>query len=407
MASSTFLLKIESIRIRAKLLGKLRQMVALKPQQDIRPEQWEVLESQLATVSTRILNSLRARTDKYLSEVYKPEIAKTFIDGLGSLEIDLANAYTFYDTFMDILTQRLSDDIGPMLLGCDAIAADAMNRKFIGQVTVPPLVYCDRGFGAATIREGVSIQKNVPNPVPLISIPYARINEKYNLVSIQHEVGHQALVKLNMVELLRQLFRESLQRAGAPQLIQHLFAQWSSEICPDFWAFCLSGMGQTSSIRDVLILPQSLMFSISGVHPPSYLRFLISTEWCRQVWGAGEWDEWEKEWKTLYSPDQVDEATRLTIEQAEKYIPVVAKALLKTKFRKLDNQPISSLFNLNALQPAKLIKLANALRNGLPAIDGQPVGVQLAVFRMARDNQNIKTPVIDALMHEWLKNLKS
>lgn len=408
MASSTFLLKIESIRNRARLLSKLRQMVALKPHQDIKPEQWEVLETQLTTVSSRILNSLRARTDKYLPEVHKKDVAKTLIDGLGSLEVDLANAYTFYDTFMDILTQRLSDDIGPMLVGCDAIAADAMNRKFIGQITVPPLVYCDRGFGAATVREGVSIMKNVPNPVPIISIPYARISEKYNLISIQHEVGHQTLVKLNMVEQLRDLSREALRRAGAPTLIQELFARWSSEMGPDFWAFCLSGMAQTSSIRDVLILPQSLMFTISSIHPhpPAYLRFLISTEWCRQVWGTGEWDAWEEEWKAMYCPCQLDDVTKNTIVTARKYIPVFAKALLKTRFRKLNGKPITSLFNIDALQPDKLKKMAVNLRDGLSAVQGQPPGVQLAAFRMAREHHTLKASQIDALMHDWLQTLK-
>jgi hypothetical protein len=407
-ASATFLLKIESLRLRAQLLAKLRPMVGLKPHQDIKPAQWQVLESQLTAVSNRLLNSLRARTDKYLPEAHRPEVARVLIDGLGSLEVDLSNAYTFYDTFMDILTQRLSDDVGPLLLGCDAIAADAMNREFIGQTTVPPLVYCDRGFGAATVREGVFLQKNVPNPVPIISIPYARISEKYNLISIQHEVGHQALVKLNLVEQLRSLLREALRRAGAPELIQELFARWSSEIGPDFWAFCLSGMAQTSSIRDVLILPQSLMFNISGLHPhpPAYLRFLLSVEWCRQVWGTGDWDGWATEWQALYSPDQLDEPTRATILAAQRYLPVVAQALLKTRFRKLRGLPLASLFDIESLRPDKLHRLVQGLQQGLGVKSRQPPGVQLAVFRLARENRVLPTTQIDALMHEWLRNLK-
>ena len=193
LVAHTFLLKIESLRMRAKLLTGLRKMLSLRPHQDIRPEQWEVLETQLATVSNKIRQHLRIYADRYLSESGDSKMRETLINRLGEVEIELTNAYGFFDTYMDILTQRLSDDIGPLLKGCDAIAADAMHRGFLEDITIPPIVYCERGFGASTLREGVNIQREVPNPIPFIAIPYARLNEKYNLISINHEVGHQAL----------------------------------------------------------------------------------------------------------------------------------------------------------------------------------------------------------------------
>ena len=405
--SASFLLKIASLRTRARRLTGLRKMVGLRPSQDISAMQWDVLESQLAAVSNKIRGQLRVYTDHYLSEQYDLATRQILINRLGELEMELTSAYTFYDTFMDILTQRLSDDIGPLLRGCDRIAADALQRSFLAETTVPPLVYCDRGFGASTLREGVHLSKNIPNPIPFIAIPYSRMMEKYNLISINHEVGHQALIKLNMVTLWQQVFKEALKKALAPPIIQDLYANWSKEIVPDFWAFCLSGMAQTCSIRDVLVLPTPMMFSISTLqpHPPSYLRFLVSVECCRQMWGQGDWDDWETEWLTLYPTINLDDATRQIIEDAKQYISVVAKALLRTKFKKLDNKPLTSLFDMAVLNPKTLKKCAyteGPLSDDFKAL---PIGAQLAVFRLMREKRTIKQIDIDRLMTNWLKSL--
>jgi hypothetical protein len=310
---------------------------------------------------------------------------------------------------MDILTQRLSDDIGPLLKGCDAIAADGMQRGYLADISIAPLVYCDRGFGASTLREGVSLVRHIPNPIPFIAIPYSRINEKYNLISIYHEVGHQTLVKLNMVELWQRVFREALRRAGASDFVCNLYANWSKEIVPDFWAFCLSGMAQTCSLRDILILPQQMMFNISLVqpHPPSFLRFLISIEWCRQLWGKGDWDEWQAEWLQLYPLEGLDQTTQQVIKEAMRYIPTVGEALLKTKFKKLKHKPLSSLFDLTKLNPQALKAFATAEGIRSDTFKKQPIGAQLAVFRLMREQRKLKQSAIDALMDNWLKQLKT
>ena len=405
--NGSLLLKIDSLRTRARLLTNLRKMLALQPRQDISVDQWEVLESQLGAVSNKIRQQLRMYTDQYFSERNDPVIRQTLINRLGELEVELTTAYGFYDTFMDILTQRLSNDIGPLLKGCDAIAAHALQRGGIADITVLPLVYCERGFGASTLREGVSLNRTTPNPIPFIAIPYSRINEKYNLISIFHEVGHQALVKLNLVGVWQQVFYEALKKAGAAPLVCSLYANWSKEIVPDFWAFCLSGMAQTCSIRDVLILPATMMFSISTIqpHPPSYLRFLVSTEWCRQLWGKGDWDAWEDEWIQLYPLNRLDDTTRQLISEAKRYIPSVGRALLRTRFKKLNNKPLTALFALDTLAPQRLKSWATPQGIDTDSFRKQPIGVQLAVFRLMREKREIRQTEIDKRMDEWLKNL--
>ncbi len=406
-APSFFLLKIESLRTRARMLPKLRETLALPADRDIRPEQWEVLSNQLATVANRLLHQLRVYTDQHLSDRNEPRMRQALIQRLGELELELSQAYNFYDTYMDVLTQRLSDPIGSLLRGCDAIAADGLRRGFLAEITVPPVVYCERGFGASTLREGVDLQRNVPNPIPFIAIPYARIAEKYNLISIYHEVGHQTLVKLNLLPVLQRVFHESASQAGASTLLSSLFANWSKELGPDFWAFCLTGMAQTCSIRDVLVLPGSAMFQISPFqqHPPAYLRFLMSVEWCKHLWGKGDWDQWEAEWTDLYPTRGLDSTTREAIESARKFMPAVARALLNTRFKKFDNKPISSLFALDELQPARLKSLATIEAVTAPGFRQRPIGVQLAAFRMLREKRVQKLADTDKLMSLWLKNL--
>lgn len=404
---SSLLLKIDSLRKRARLLTNLRKMLSLQPHQDISEDQWEVLESQLNTVSNRIRQKLNLYIDKYYSERNNLLVRQTLINFLGELEVELTEAYSFYDTYMDILTQRLSNEIGPKLQGCDVIAAYALRHGQIGDITSNPLVYCERGFGASTLRENVTIIRQTLNPVPFIAIPYSRISEKYNLISIFHEVGHQALVKLNMVGLWQKVFYEAVKRAGGAPMMCSLFANWSKEVVPDFWAFCLSGMAQTCSIRDVLILPYNQMFSISTIqpHPPSYLRFLISIECCKQLWGTGDWNTWEKEWVSLYPLTKLDDTTRKVIREATEFIPAIGKALLHTKFKKLDNKPLKSLFALERLAPALLKKMASIEGVTSPAFKKQTIGFQLAVFRLMREKQTIRQTEIDDLMDIWLRGL--
>jgi hypothetical protein len=207
---------------------------------------------------------------------------------------------------------------------------------------------------------------------------------------------------------LSNLFKTVTARAGASTLLQNLFANWAKELGPDFWAFCLSGMAQTCSLRDVLILPTHQMFQVTAyqVHPPAYLRFLVTTEWCRQVWGKGVWDVWEEEWKQLYSPDTMDEATCEIITAASRFIPAIAKACVQTKFKRLNGKTIFSLFSIDELKPELLQKHASIVGVQSPSFKKLPIGSQLAVFRLLREGRAAKQSTIDQYMTQWLQDIQ-
>lgn len=405
--NSNYLNRIESLGARIQALTKLRSLVALPPDRDLQKEQWIALESQLVSVANRLNIKLKDITDRLLADKNNPKVRKLLVEQLGDLEMDVSHNYSFFDWFMDVLTQRLSRPIGELILGCDKIAADGLRRGFLADITVLPIVYCDRGFGASICREGSKIIQGVANPIPLIAIPYARLVEKYNLMSIYHEVGHQALHKLNLVQPIQYLFQKKLTEAGAPPLIANLFANWSKELTPDFWAFCLTGMAQTCSLRDILAVTQEMATQISTTrpHPPAFLRFLTSVAWCRHLWGKGVWDDWEKEWLEMYPISDLDETTRNIISKAQSYLPIAAKIMIETRFTKLDNKPLTSLFDLEKLNPLRLQQLANFKVISSPDFAKNPIGVQMAAFRLLRENRNFKQSQIDNAMSEWLKNL--
>jgi len=401
--------KIESLRVRAKALTNLREEVGLPAERDLKKEQWEALESQLMSVSNGLLQRLRTYTDRFLADRENPKVKRQLVEFLGRLELEITQSFDFYDTYMDLLTQRLSKPVGEMLRGCDAIAFDGFRRGFLADITTPPIVYCERGFGASTLRENINILPNVPNPMQFIAIPYSRLLEKYNLISIYHEVGHQALVKLNFVKLFEKVFDEQLAKAGATDLLRTLFINWSKELSPDFWAFCLTGMGQTSSLRDILFLPQKHITAINTAqqHPPAYIRFLVSVHWCRHLWGKGDWDDWEAEWKKLYPVQNLDKITRDVILKVERFLPLVAKIYCDTRYKKLDRKPLSSLFSLENLAPAALKASANEKAVETAEFKKKPIGFQLAVFRLMREDRQFKQSYLDKKMREWLTTISN
>lgn len=400
--------RYESARARIETLSSLRKLVALRPENDITKRQWSVLESQLSSVENRLLSRLKRGAREYLPNIQNPETARSMNALLGEVELEMSRAFTFFDTYMDVLTQRHTPELGPILAGCDVLAWDAIHRDHPALAIVePPLVYCDRGFGASVLREGVMLPDRTPNPTPLIQIPYSRLKEKHNLTSILHEAGHEAMVRLGLVSTMPKAFRYVLTRAGAHDTLKDLFALWTSEIGPDFWTFCNSGIAQVATIKEILALPPNHVFRITWMdpHPPPYLRTLISFEWCRQVWGRGDWDNWEKEWLELYPLEGAPVETQEIIEKARAYLPAIARALLRTKFRVLNRKTIPDLFNLDALAPAELKRIVRTADSGALDLKRLSPCKQLAVFRMVREQGKLTEEGIDGIMTKWLLKL--
>jgi hypothetical protein len=400
--------RYESALRRIKFLSSLRIVVGLAENENIDNDQWEAIQLPLAAVEDRLMSLLKIQGGNYLPFLHIPKVARKMNELLGKIELDLTETIVFFDTYMDILSQRKMPSLGKILRGCDKLAEDSLSIKHpIFNELEKPIVSCERGFGALIIRPGVTFPGNIKNPVPLIQIPYSRIVTKYDLPSIMHEAGHFGLGKLGMTQTLPKVLKTALSNFSAPKEIIELYSLWSSEIGPDFWAFCCVGIAQTSSIKELLSLPpyRVFYFSWDDPHPAIYIRVLLSIEWCRWMWGKGEWDYWQKEWDTLYPLKFTSARNGEILKTCRKFIPVVAKTLFNTRFSVLDGEKLPGLFNMSVLAPENIERIARTCETGTLVLKGLRPCVQLAVFRLLRDKKKFSEETIDSVMTEWLIKL--
>ena len=97
---------------------------------------------------------MKSAARMYLPHAHEIEAARKLNALLGDLELDLSTSFGFFDTYMDVLTQRHAPKLGRLLAGCDALAWEGIRRDHPAwQIVERPLVYCDRGFGASTLRQ--------------------------------------------------------------------------------------------------------------------------------------------------------------------------------------------------------------------------------------------------------------
>ncbi|HMQ47771.1 MAG TPA: hypothetical protein PKA00_09990 [Saprospiraceae bacterium] len=396
----------QALRKRIHGLLGLRQMVGLPPQVDISPAQWQSIEGRLKTMEQHLTGELKQAARTHLRDWEKGIKGARYLQHqIGQSEVTLTQAYSFFDTFLDVLTQRHMPTVGRLLKGCDILALDAIRRKHPAlSVVEPPLVSLNRGFGASIAREGVKMPGGITNPLGLIEIPYTRLLEKHNLTSILHEAGHEVMVRLGLKATLPTMVKAALSRRGASKEIQEYYALWMSEIGPDFWAFLCSGIAAAGGIREILVLPPSMMYRVSWTdpHPPGWLRVLLNFEWCRQIWGAGIWDNWERDWLALYPLSLAPQENQKILEEAHQQLPSVARALMQTRFQTLSGKPLTGLFDLASIHPERLNQ---RLITKSVDLKGLRPSAQLAVFRMMKEKQTLPPDALDALMGDWLMNI--
>jgi hypothetical protein len=400
--------RVQGLRVRISSLGTLRRVVGLPRGADIRRRQWSALEPRLGALASRLLGRLRRAAGAHLAEADSPRHARRLHAVLGEIELETSAAFTFFDTYADVLTQRHAHGLGRLLAGCDVLALEAIRRDHPALSLVePPLVFCDRGFGASIVREDVPLPGGGTNPLPLIQIPYSRLLDKCNLTSIYHEAGHQALSRLGLVRVLPAVLRAGLLAQGASLEVADLYSLWASEIGPDFWSFCLAGPAAAATLRDILALPPAHAFRVSWTdpHPPAYVRTLLGFECCRQAWGRGSWDGWEEQWRSAYPLSGLADEQRRVIVQATRVIPAVAALLAKARYRALGGRAIPDLFELEALNPQRLASSARQIGRGGEAAPALGPAAQLASFRMARELCLLDEEALDGLMTPWLTSL--
>jgi len=398
-----------SVANKVRLLSSLRESVGLRAEYDISENQWSAIVSPLNAIEAKLRNTLKREGGKLLGNIHDANSRKELTRLLGRIELTLSKYFTYFDTFVDLLSQRHLPEMGLLLGGCDVLAWDSLKKDHPAlSIVEEPLVSFNRGFGASILREGVRLPDGTPNPLATIQIPYTKLRDKYNLTSVVHETGHLAIVQLDLVQALPDAIREALSAAGASKRLRELYGLWCKEIGPDFWGFCNCGAAQASSVMEILNLPASRVFRVSSgdPHPPPYLRVLLACEWCRQQWGRGDWDDWEKEWIHTYPLEEAPDKYRAILISGLKFRPVVSRTLFHTRFRLLGNRTIPSLFNIESVSPSRLNRIIEAAeKNGILDLSQLSPCGQLALFRMLRNKSKISEESLDRLMTTWLIRL--
>ena len=402
--------RIASLRRRARGLRELRTFVGIpRGPSDLSRTQWMSIEAVLGAAADRIETRLDTVARVGLLETHEIGGRRRVASEVGRSELELASSYAIFDTFMDVLTQRASPWLGALLKGCDVLALDAMRSEQHPALALAsaPIVYLNRGFGAAILRSGVSLAPAAKSPMPLVQIPYARLQEKYHLSSLVHEVGHETLVRLGLRSPLVRAVREGLDGRVAPA-VRDACAVWMNELGPDFWAFGCCGAAHALTVRDALALPSRVTYDVrpNAVHPPVWFRTMIAFDWCRRAFGRGEWDDWERRYLQLFPLALAPAKDRAFLDVAlREAVPRIGDVLFGRRFPTLDRRTLADLFGIARLHPLRLSRALHGAKTTSAAFRTERPTTQLAAFRWMRERSDISESRLDEAMSTWLRGL--
>lgn len=251
--------------------------------------------------------------------------------------------------YWEIFGQRQTR-IAPQLLASDRIALDCYQYVYggLGKArsipSPPPLSYMDSGFGPATFRRGVSMQKllRLPNPFPLVKLPYSRLVTPWTLGAIPHEIGHNLQADLGLWMVVPRLINRRLSAAGIPLDVRRTWVRWTKETFADLIGILLIGPAFTESTMDVVgkSARSTGAFNPKGVHPTPWLRVGIGTHLLRKMGFAADAQRIDATWRRLY-PEAVGEAIPASFRKTfAKAMPLVVDAITDTQFPQLGGKTL-------------------------------------------------------------------
>jgi hypothetical protein len=251
--------------------------------------------------------------------------------------------------YWEIFGQRQTR-IAPQLLASDRIALDCYQYVYGGlgkarSIPSPaPLSYMDSGFGPATFRRGVSMQKllKLPNPFPLVKLPYSRLVTPWTLGAIPHEIGHNLQADLGLWLVMPRLINRRLTEAGLAAEVRRVWVRWTKETFADLIGILLIGPAFVESTMDVVgkAARATGAFNPKGVHPTPYLRVRIGTHLLRKIGFAADAARIEGAWGRLY-PAAVGDAIPAAFRKAfARAMPIVVETITATPFPQLGGKTL-------------------------------------------------------------------
>jgi hypothetical protein len=290
-----------------------------------------------------------------------PEVAQQHF---SMLRMRFNIALSHLDIFAAVLTQRSEQETGIWLAGLDIVAADALSLT--GNYYSLPGVICflDRSHGAAIRRARTRLPGGGDNPVAIIRMPRERMIGSGIASSLVHEVGHQAVALLELIESIRPVLR-GLQRNGSEE--GEAWKYWDrciSEILADFWSVARVGITSTLGLMGVVTLPRYFIFrlNVDDPHPVPWIRVRLSCAMGRALYPHLQWDRLENIWLSYYPPKDLESSKGKFLELLVKTMPGLATLIALHRPKSLRGASLQEALQTDERQPARLRALFQSWR---------------------------------------------
>lgn len=275
--------------------------------------------------------------------------------------------------YWEIFGQRLTR-IASQMLASDRIALDCYQYVYGGlgkarSIPSPaPFSYMDAGLGPATFRRGVTMKQlgRMPNPFPLVRLPYSRLVTPWTLGAIPHEIGHNLQSDLGLwLEMPRQV-NATLRKAGIDQGTRRIWVRWTKETFADLVGVLLIGPAFAYSLMDVVAKsPRSTgAYNRRGVHPVPYYRVPISLHLLAQIGFQEEAGRIRSLWNRLYEPSVASAVPTAFRTSFAKAMPLVVATMTQRKFDQLGGKALREVVAFRPQDAQVSIEAAHRLAIG-------------------------------------------
>lgn len=254
------------------------------------------------------------------------------------------------------VNSRTTAGLAALLRACDILCERSMRELLqpLGKETPYVLTYVDKGIGASILKAGLKLWDGKISPVAAIKVTQHNL---YRPTAIIHETGHQVAHILNWNEELSTALETGLNHYN--EATASAFANWSSEIAADAFAFVHTGFAAVASLTDVVSGSPTSVFAFhrQDPHPISYIRVLMNVEMCRQFYGTGAWDDLEEAFKSDYDINLIGFSGIALIRSCVAALPDAVRIILKKPYRAFGNRSLSQMIPPERASPRELEKL--------------------------------------------------
>ena len=307
----------------------------------------------------------------------------------------IADAERVWQFYWEILSQRQTF-VAPMLLAADRVALDCYQWIWQGLgrarsvPTPPPFTFLESGIGPATYRRGVTMARigRMPNPFPLIKLPYHRMATPWTLGALPHEIGHNLQSDLGLWLAVPRTLVMRFTQQGLPQQVRLVWARWCKEIWADLIGVLLIGPSYISSLMDVVgrSVPETMAFSPRGVHPIPWLRVLINLELLQRTGFEQEALAYRRVWLSLYPPSAARQIPAFLRESFARAVRLCVDTVAFTPYPQLGGKTLHQVIAFRPQDQQLAIEAAKRLGTGTdPGII--PERFLIAAARIAFDRR--------------------